>query len=137
MPGIWKSGELSELELVSATTFTPTGPGERCGFYPVGLLRQVGPSDALVHVAHGVSIEFSVWLPHFDAQDVGPVSALDPDLDCLDGLDAEIRTSSRFFDGRSLDIVIGFGPDADEATRQQAFAILDSLEPLPVYDLRQ
>ncbi len=133
LPGIWQSGELSELELVSATTFTPTGPADRCGFYPLGLLRQVGPSDALVYVAHGSSDDFSVWLAHFDPEDVGPVSALDPDLDCLEGLDLDVRTSSRFYDGRSLDIVIGMGPDTDEATWQQAFAILDSLEPAPVY----
>lgn len=137
LPGIWQSGELSDLELTSATTFTATGPTERCGFYPVGLLRQVGPSDAVVYVAHGSSVDFSVWLAHFDPEDVGPVSALDPDLDCLEGLDAEVRTSSRFYNGGSLDIVIGFGPDADEETRQQAFAILDSLEPIPLYDEQQ
>ncbi len=133
LPQIWQSGELSEMELVSATTFVPTGTGELCGLYPVGLLRQVGPTDALVYVAHGSSVDFSVWLEHFDPEDVGPVSALDPDPDCLDGLDAEIRTSSRFYDGRSLDIVIGFGPDTDVETRQQAFVILDSLEALPDY----
>ncbi len=133
LPGVWQSGQLSERELVSATTFAPTATGERCGLYPVGLLRQVGPTDALVYVAHGSSLDFRVWLEHFDPEDVGPVSALDPDLDCLEGLDAEIRTSSRFYDGRSLDIVIGFGPDIDRETRQQAFAILDSLEPLPDY----
>jgi len=137
LPGIWRSGDLSEVELISATTFPPTGSEERCGFYPVGLLRQVGPSDALVHVAHGGSSDFSVWLPHFDSEDVGPVSALDPDLDCLEGLDIDVRTSSRFYDGSSVDIVMGFGPATDEAIWQQAFAILDSLEPVPVYDRGQ
>ena len=137
LPGDWRSGDLSDVELVSAATFTPTDPWERCGLYPLSLLRQIGPADAVVYVAHGSSVDFSVWLAHFDPEDVDPVSALDPDLDCVDGLDAEIRTSSRFYDGTSLDIVIGFGADADEETRQQAFAILDSLEPVPVYPRSQ
>ncbi len=143
LPESWASLELSERDLITATTFTPDDSLDRCGIYPLGLLGQLGPTDALVSVAYGESTDFSVWLTHFDQEDVGPVSALDPDLDCLERLgyivgsplsiDAEIRTSSRFFNGRSVDIVIGFGPDVDDQTRQQAFAILDSLEPLPIY----
>lgn len=134
IPGGWVSAELSEPELVTATTFAVTGPDERCGVYPVGFLKQIGPSDAFVSVSHGESTDFGIWLAHFDLDDVPPVSALDPNLDCLSGLDAEIRSSSRFYDGQPLDIVVGFGLDANEETRQQALAILDSLEPSPVYD---
>jgi hypothetical protein len=98
------------------------------------LLGQVGPTDAFVSVSHGESTDFGVWLVHFDLDDVPPVSALDPDLDCLTGIDVEVRTSSRFYEGQPLDIVIAFGPDASEETRQEALAILDTLEPVPTYD---
>ncbi len=134
IPGGWVPAEPSEPTLVAASTFALSGPGERCGFYPVDFLRQVGPADAFVSVSHGESTDFGVWLDHFGFDDVPPVSALDSNLDCLDGIGVEVRTSSRFYDGEPLDIVIAFGTDASEATRQEALAILDTLELAPTYD---
>lgn len=134
LPGSWVSAGLSEPELVTASTFDLADTKERCGFYPVGYLRQVGPTDAFVSVSVNESTDFGVWLVHFGYDDVPPVSAFDEDLDCVNDFDAEVRTSSRTYDGQPLDIVIAFGPDATEETRQEALAILDTLEPVPAYD---
>lgn len=134
LPEGWVSTGLSEPELVAAATFATSDAGERCGYYPVDFLRQVGPTDAFVSVSPGESSAFGVWLVHFDFDDVPTVSALDANLNCLDGIDVEVRTSSRSYNGRPLDIVMAFGPDASEETRQEALAILDTLEPVPTYD---
>ena len=118
----------------SASTFPDTNPGEWCGgVYPTGSLMQLGRADAFVGVYYGESTDFNLWLDHFSPLDVAPVAPLDPALECLEKIDAEVRTTSRFLDGVALDIVMGFGAEADPEVRAQAFAILDSFEEIPIY----
>ena len=116
-----------------AATFEDTSTGKWCEIYPVGSLSQIGPTDAFVGVYYGSSTDSNLWLDHFVPDDIAQVSVSDPVPECLEGTDAEVRTSSRFYDGTALDIMIGFGADVTPETRKQAFAILDSFETLPVY----
>lgn len=132
VPSGWIAGDPTLS--TSTATFDDPSPDIWCKSYPVGSLGEVGPDDAFVAIYPGQATDFNLWLQHFDPDDVPPVSGLDPDLHCLKDIAAEVRTSSRFYDGVSFDIVIGFGSQVDEETRKQAFAILDSFEPNPVYE---
>ena len=119
---------------VSVATFSALNADDQCDGYPVGRLRQIGADDAFVSVALARSTPSRMWLTHLDPADVPAVSSSGVANGCLEGIKAEVRASSRFYNGVPLDIVIGLGAEVDDEVRKQAFAILDSFEPAAIYD---
>lgn len=119
--------------LVSVATFSAPSTDDRCDGYPIGRLRQIGADDAFVSVAIARSTPSRTWLTHLGPDDV-PVVSSSVANGCLEGVEAEVRAGSRFHNGVPFDIVIGLGVDVDDEVRNQAFAILDSFEPAPIYE---
>lgn len=120
-------------DLVSVATFSASNATNQCGGYPVGHLRQIGEDDAFVSVKITRGTPSHSWLTHLGPDDV-PVLSPSAMSGCLEGINAEVRTSSRIYNGVPFDIVIGLGVAVDDEVRKQAFAILDSFEPAPNYD---
>ena len=140
VPSGWIGGEsvvADPAQPLTAATFVDTNPGEWCDAYPIGSLASVGPSDAFVGVFHrtGTGTGTESWPNLFTPTNLETSPAEDPASGCLAGIDAEVRVSNRVHSGEPLDIIIAFGADVDPEVRKQAFAILDSFEPLPNYNL--
>ena len=72
------------------------------------------------------------WPSYFDESRLGPIVP-EYESSCLGEVNAQIRVDTLLYKGQSLEVVSAFGPEADETARNQALAILTSLEPIPTY----
>lgn len=134
-PAGWQPLDLQN-QLLQLSTFEDADPTRWCEGYPIGSLEQIGPDDGFVGIYFSGGSE-AIWLDHFDPEDVASVSPADPNLECLAGLDSiDVRTSIRTLDGVALYIVMGFGAGTESEALAEAFAILDSFEPAPLYEGR-
>ncbi len=120
-------------ELVALGTSELRPGGENCAHVPENALEELAPTDALVVIEERMgefgdgppSAGYPQRPPHFGPDD-GYVSEA---VDCLD-------RPKEFFDryipfrdaGRRFYAYVAFGNDASPATREEAWAILDSLD---------
>ncbi len=106
--------------------------GQPCGHFPAAAIRNMGVEDVVLSVTASPARPDREWPSYFDEGRLGPVTT-DYASSCLSGVDAQIRVDTLLYNGVSLEVVSAFGSEADEAARNQALAILTSLEPTPNY----
>ena len=118
--------------LAVATYDSPVDDGQPCGDFPVAALKNMGSEDVVLSVTVSQARPDRQWPSYFDEGRLGPI-VTDYSPSCLSGVDAEIHVDTLLYNGVSLEIVSAFGPETDEAARNEALAILTSLEPMPNY----
>lgn len=105
-----------------------------CGIYPIGALAKLQPTGALVAVIPAVTADLIAWPAVLSVDDLPTVDPKGPGNDCLVGVTAEVRRASLSYNGINFDVIIGFGPMATAEVRDRAIAILNTFEPIPVYE---
>ncbi len=118
--------------LTVATFESPVDDGQSCGQFPAAAIRNMGAEDVVLSVTASQTRPDRQWPSYFDEGRLGPIV---PDYasSCLRGIDAQIRVDTLVYNGVPLEVISAIGSEADEATRNQALAILTSLEPIPNY----
>lgn len=134
-PGWDRAGRelLPNLGWDSLTMATvPLRPGgERCAQVPEQALRDLGPGDALLSIffTGDATSDVEAWPTDFGPGDLESLDDGDPS-ECAERSDLEIRFGRRARAGQSFYVLVAFGPDAPARVRAQAWAKLDSFEPL-------
>jgi hypothetical protein len=118
--------------LTVATFESAIDDGPSCSHFPEGAIRNMGTHDVVLSVTVSQARPDRQWPPYFDEGQLGPLVPEHPSR-CLSGIDAQIRVDTLVYNGVPLEVLSAIGSEADEATRDQALAILTSLEPTPNY----
>ncbi len=121
--------------LAVATFESPLDDGQTCRRFPAAAIRNMGPDDVVLSVTVSQARADRQWPSYFDEGQLGPIVP-DYGSSCLEGVDAQIRVETLVYNGVPLEVVSAIGSQADEAARNQALAILTSLEPAPTYSDR-
>src|SRR3954467_9531736 len=116
-------------EVVSATTFAPGVPIERCASLPAAALRRMRATDALVTVQErGKGSPANAPRPlHFDSATFSPVSAIVVAPCAGPGFGGSLRMTDFSYGPRNLTALVAVGADASPTVRWQAYAILDRM----------
>jgi hypothetical protein len=102
-----------------------------CAHIPVSALEDLGPRDAFVELEERGVDPHSTW-PDFPPRSDHFGPSLGTPSEAVDCVFPKARMSERSFgftdQGRHFYARVAFGPDASDATRNDAWAILDSLK---------
>ena len=134
-PSGWNVSDLpSELSpiMAVATYAHPAVGDQRCGRSPAAAIKNMGAADVVISVTASQELPTREWPSYFDESRLGPIVP-EYESSCLGEVNAQIRVDTLLYKGQSLEVVSAFGPEADETARNQALAILTSLEPIPTY----
>lgn len=118
--------------IMAVATYGGSDDIEPCAGFPVAGIRNMGAQDIVLSVSVGETRAARKWPAHFDEGNLGQIVS-DYGSSCLKDVDAEIRVDTLLYNGVSLELMSAFGPEVDEAARNQALAILTSLESIPDY----
>ncbi len=134
-PSDWFASDRNSdrASILAVTTFeSPVDDGQSCSHFPVAAIRNMGVHDVVLSVTVGQARPDRQWPSFFDVGQLGPII---PDYasSCLREIDAQIRVNTLVYNGIPLEVVSAIGSEADEVARNQALAILTTLEPIPNY----
>ncbi|MDH5421082.1 MAG: PASTA domain-containing protein [Acidimicrobiia bacterium] len=134
-PSGWNVSALpSERSTIMAVaTNEPLAAGDHpCGQFPLAAIKNMGVEDVVISVSTSQEPPSREWPSYFDESRLGPIVP-EYGSNCLGEVEAQIHVDTLLYKGQSLEVVSAFGPGADESARNQALAILTSLEPIPTY----
>lgn len=121
-------GDPYPWEVVSLATFDLTGltENEPCDQWPIGALRSLGPTDAVVWVYLPTGRDPAEVPPRPE----GPTRLNVPTeiIECLGGtVDYFLGTGEYTVNGRVFGVLAALGSEASPTTRDEAFAVVNSI----------
>lgn len=115
-----------------STKELPAAGDQPCDQFPLAAIKNMGIEDVVLSVTASQELPTREWPSYFDDSRLGPIVP-EYGSGCLGEIRAQIRLDTLRYKGQSLEVVSAFGPEADESARNQALAILTSLETIPIY----
>ena len=118
--------------LAVTTSDTAHTDSAECGGSPVKEIRNMGPEDAVLYVSVSQAQPSRHWPEFFDEGALGPLVS-GYGSGCLGESEAQVRVGTMSYNGVTVELVSAFGSQADTNLRNEALAILTSLELAPNY----